>query len=301
MTKSAEPLTYPTRPVTSLLSPTRTEPATADTEFELTVGIAEITRNLAADTKLTGEQAMTALLDRIVEALPGARCASVTAQPNPQKPAVTYAATEQLAVELDHLQYGTGQGPCLAALGAIKLIQVDDLGADERWPSFGRQAAERSPVRAALSVPVTASDSPAQSLNLYAERPNAFSYSHHPAAYLAAAAVGLALTALRERDRADHLRMALDTNRQIGAAMGILMARHRCSYDNAFTALRVASQHLHRKLRDVADEVVFTGVLPTRNVPPPGGRRAAAEPSASRLLVLRRLVVYYGGRRRMGT
>jgi hypothetical protein len=263
MTKPAERIAYPSPPVPTMLSEVRSEPA--DTEFELTVGLAEMTRNLAAEAGLTGEQAITALLARFVAALSGTCCASLTVRPNPNKPAVTFAATQQLATDADSLQYGTRQGPCLDALGAFELIEVADLAMDRRWPSFTRMIADRLPLRSMLSVPVTTADGSSQSLNLYGDQPRAFSAGHYPAAYLAASAAGLALTALRERDRAEHLRTALDTNRQIGAAMGILMARHRCSYDNAFTALRVASQHLHRKLRDVADEVVFTGVLPTRN------------------------------------
>jgi hypothetical protein len=264
MTSSVESMAFPPRLVTALVPPAQPEPTLADTEFLLTVAIAQITHNLADDASVTGEQAMAALLGRIVEALPGTRGASLSIQPKAQKPPTTHAATEQLALDFDQLQYGTGQGPCLTAMGGVELVQVDDLASDERWPSLSRHARDRSPIRAVLSLQVTASDSSAQSLNLYAERPATFTTCHRPTAYLAAATVGLALTALRQRVRADHLRVALDTNRQIGAAMGILMARHRCSYDNAFTALRVTSQHLHRKLRDVADEVVFTGVLPTK-------------------------------------
>ena len=70
--------------------------------------------------------------------------------------------------------------------------------------------------------------------------------------------------ALSQADQtASNLRAALASNRQIGAAIGILMARLKITEDEAFDALRSASQHLHRKLRDVADEVVTTGDLPT--------------------------------------
>lgn len=61
----------------------------------------------------------------------------------------------------------------------------------------------------------------------------------------------------------ENLEAALATSRRIGAAVGIIMATHKIAYDDAFAALRVASNHSQRKLRDVADEVVITGVLPT--------------------------------------
>jgi AmiR/NasT family two-component response regulator len=39
------------------------------------------------------------------------------------------------------------------------------------------------------------------------------------------------------------------------------MAMNKITKDQAFDALRVASQHSHRKLRDVAQDVIDTGTL----------------------------------------
>ncbi|HEU5268448.1 MAG TPA: ANTAR domain-containing protein [Jatrophihabitans sp.] len=243
--------------------PTTQQDGAADTHFELAVGIAEVIGNLAGGTEMPGPQAIAPLLGAIVEAMPQARCASVVSRPTRQKPPATFAATEQLAADLDQLQIKVNEGPCLDSLGATELLRVDDLADDPRWPALaglGRPL----PIRSVLSVPVYCCDGTAHSLSLYAERPATFGPAQHSTACLCAAALGLAVSALHEHERVSHLRVALGTNRQIGAAMGILMARHRCNSDEAFTALRVASQHLHRKLRDIADEVVFTGVLPGR-------------------------------------
>ncbi len=62
-------------------------------------------------------------------------------------------------------------------------------------------------------------------------------------------------------NRAANLQRALGSNRVIGTALGILMAHERISADEAFVRLREASQTSNRKLRDVADDVVFTGAL----------------------------------------
>ena len=64
------------------------------------------------------------------------------------------------------------------------------------------------------------------------------------------------------RERIGHLETALQTNRHIAMAIGILMARRGLTEDQAFTELRLVSQCRHRKLRDVAEEVVLTGDLP---------------------------------------
>lgn len=67
----------------------------------------------------------------------------------------------------------------------------------------------------------------------------------------------------RERLQAknEHLQRALASNREIGAAMGILMIEHKLTGDQAFDLLRRASQHSHRKLAALAAEVAETGVL----------------------------------------
>ncbi|HEX8092787.1 ANTAR domain-containing protein [Jatrophihabitans sp.] len=64
-----------------------------------------------------------------------------------------------------------------------------------------------------------------------------------------------------QQAQADHLRIALTTNRQIGTAIGILMASRKLTSDRAFDVLREASQHGHRKLRDIASEVIDTGTI----------------------------------------
>jgi hypothetical protein len=52
------------------------------------------------------------------------------------------------------------------------------------------------------------------------------------------------------------LTSALETNREIGAAIGIVMATRGVDAGGAFDLLRQASQARHTKLRDVAREVV---------------------------------------------
>jgi hypothetical protein len=62
--------------------------------------------------------------------------------------------------------------------------------------------------------------------------------------------------------RAANLEEALATNREIGQAIGILMATHHVTAEQAFEQLRTASQHTHRKLRQIAADVTETGALP---------------------------------------
>lgn len=77
----------------------------------------------------------------------------------------------------------------------------------------------------------------------------------------------------------NRLQVALASNRDIGTAMGILMRVHLVSQDEAFDLLRRASQHSHRKLREVAADVIFTGAVltpPVRETPIPAPPRSPA-------------------------
>ncbi|MCW2550146.1 MAG: Response regulator receiver and domain protein [Mycobacterium sp.] len=59
-----------------------------------------------------------------------------------------------------------------------------------------------------------------------------------------------------------QLHTALISNRRIGAATGILMARLKLPEHDSFELMRAASQRQRRKLVDIAAEVVWTGALP---------------------------------------
>ena len=61
--------------------------------------------------------------------------------------------------------------------------------------------------------------------------------------------------------KVDNLEVALTSNRRIGAAIGILMSRHKITYEGGFALLRQASQHSQTRLRDIANEVLRTGTL----------------------------------------
>ena len=59
-----------------------------------------------------------------------------------------------------------------------------------------------------------------------------------------------------------QLRQALQTNRTTGTAVGIIMMRYDLDAKRAFQVLVRTSQQSNRKLHDIAEELVRTGVLP---------------------------------------
>ena len=72
----------------------------------------------------------------------------------------------------------------------------------------------------------------------------------------------MALTSASTEDRSLNLAKALETNRIIGAAVGILVERYRLTEDRAFDVLRVCSQDHNRRIVDLAENFLAAGRLP---------------------------------------
>lgn len=66
---------------------------------------------------------------------------------------------------------------------------------------------------------------------------------------------------LAAETRIANLERALASNRRIGMALGVLMARHRLTEQQAFDVLRLQSSRRNVKLVELAEQVVYTGGL----------------------------------------
>ena len=178
------------------------------------------------------------------------------------------AATDEVPQRVDVIQYDTGQGPCLNVISGHDTFMIGDLASDERCPAFSRRAFDETGVRSMLSFRLFVQENTIGALNLYSRQPDAFGGQSSAVGTVLATHAAIALSAAQEHHRAAELEGALQSNREVGMAMGVLMGRGGLTQDEAFAILRGASQHLHRKLRDVATEVVDTGRLPERPLPP---------------------------------
>lgn len=167
--------------------------------------------------------------------------------------------------QLEALQSQTGQGPCTEALAGQEAIYVPDLlDDDRRWPAFSPEAASLG-MRSALAYRLSVQGRTLGALQLYAELPAAFSASDRAQGLLFAIYAGLALAQAQaqeaEEAKLDDLQIALVSREIIGQAQGILMQREKITAEQAFQLLRRSSQHLNRKLRTVAQDVVDTGQI----------------------------------------
>jgi hypothetical protein len=239
--------------------------------------LAEALRPLAARaTEDEGRQALEELVRIAVARVPGARCASLTVRQGSRF--TTEAATDETARQADQLQYQLGSGPGVEARLDDSVYLTGDVAGDERWPGWGRLVHDEVGVCSVLSQRLTLLDESdaVATLNIYSDEPDAFDDRAVGMGLVLASHGSLLVTATLARGRATNLMRALETNREIGVAMGILMQRHQLSRNQAFDLLRRASQDSNRKLSAVASEVADTGILALERWLPPGTDAASA-------------------------
>jgi hypothetical protein len=210
-----------------------------------------------ADQPLTQQR----LVEFAVRGIPGAEHASMTMVQG-RRPPRTTAGSGELPYEWDQLQYEIGEGPCLEAIATNGFELASDLRTEIRWPRFARAVVDQTPARSMLSFRLFLTEDNRAALNLYATRPGAFTANSTATGSMFAAYASMALLAAARQDKTHHLTRALETSREIGVAMGILMANGLLTSAQAFDQLRTASSHLNCKLRDIAADVAATGALP---------------------------------------
>lgn len=96
-------------------------------------------------------------------------------------------------------------------------------------------------------------------MNLYSDRPGAFTGDDFTIAETLAAHLAVAVSDSRDLHDRDR---SIISRTVIGQAEGILMERYTIGPDEAFAFLRRVSQDTYRKLVQIAEEIVHTRVLP---------------------------------------
>lgn len=215
------------------------------------------------------EDTLDAVTDLAVRRVEGAELASITRART--SGFETVASTDERAVRADAIQYELQSGPCVDAIIDHTVYRTGDLAHDQRWPVFGAAAAAEVGLASMLSFRLGADvEGLIAGLNLYSTQCHAFDDVSESIGTVLATHSALAVSAATTREAVANLQRALESNREIGTAMGILMARLKIPREQAFGLLRMASQATNRKLRDIATDVVDTGVL---DLPPAKPRR----------------------------
>src|SRR5512133_484945 len=216
----------------------------------------DLRESLEGLSRLTSDQLpLEDLLTRVatyaVQAIPGADGAGMTLLE--QDRADTIVATAPFVTEVDDIQYVMRQGPCSTA-------------ARERQPVGGSGA--RIGVHSVVSLPLIPTDGVVGAMSVYAHGKNVFDDRAAKLGEIFAAPAAIAVhnahVLAQARRLANQLERALEIRGVIDRAVGILMSRSGTTEHEALERLRSLSQHEHRKLAEIARQIVDEAVARAR-------------------------------------
>lgn len=231
---------------------------------DLTESLAKLSR--LSSSRLTLEDLLTQVAIYAVRAIPGADGAGLTLIEVDRADTIVKSAS--FVREVDDIQYGLGEGPCVTAAATGRTMRSGSLGGDRRWPRFGGQVS-RLGVHSALSLPLRSADEVLGAMNVYAHAKDAFDERAEQLGELfavpAAIAVQNAQILAQTRRLAANLQAALTNRSVIDQAIGILMSRTGTTAEQAWVRLRELSQREHTKVVVVADMIVRSAVRRARS------------------------------------
>ena len=169
---------------------------------------------------------------------------------------LTAAASSEVARQIDRVERELHEGPCVDAI-LEEAAQVDaDLTEDSPWPELADRVLDQTTVRGMAGFRLMAGEEKVGALNFFSETPGALTGEAIDQASVLAAFASVAILAVHSQEQAATLKSGLQSNREIGKAIGLLMAFHKVGDDEAFDILRKTSQDLNVKLPTIAGEVV---------------------------------------------
>lgn len=169
------------------------------------------------------------------------------------------AATDARAHRVEDAQLDEQEGPCLTAFHTGKVVSVDDLEQDDRWPGY-RTIALGVGYRSVLTVPMPVRDDTVGALDLYRDARGpwsdevveiAVSLSNLAAGYVTLSRALDDATLLNEQ-----LQRALDVRVVVEQAKGILSGRGGRPPEEAYERIRAHARDRQMPVRDVAQGVV---------------------------------------------
>lgn len=244
---------------------------------DLAEALREVTRQV--DTR-EGDP-MDRLAAAALDALPTARAVSLTVLE--QGRFSTRAATDRVAEAADDLQYALGRGPCVDAALEDTTNVSNDLATDDQWGAWGPRVSADLGVPSVLAhrLVLPGEQHAIASLNVYGSQVGAFDEEARHRGVVLATHGSLLIAAVMAQDVASRLAASLQSNREVGVAMGMLMQRHGLTRDQAFDLLRLESQESSRSVAEVAESVAASGDLALIRWPLGGPRaRTRVEPPA---------------------
>jgi GAF domain-containing protein len=210
--------------------------------------LADLTRLVAADDFKASTESF---VNRIVRTIPGCDDALITVR-------------STSGVETVHSSSDLGfdpltPGPIVEAVTFREPRLLSDVVSDQRWPAFATQLVNAG-YRSCLTLPLSTRGDDSAVLTLLSQKPEQFGESSYDVVLLLTLHAGVAFdNATIYHDSLElvsQLRTALRTRSVVGRAQGLLMRDRGYNSEQAFTALKRASQNKNVKLRDLAAQLV---------------------------------------------
>jgi len=206
---------------------------------------------------LSLEDLLTRVASIAVRAIPGAEGAGLTSlEPDGS---ATIVKSDPFVRDIDDIQYGINEGPCISAAANGQVMRSGSLSGDPRWPRFGPSAG-RLGVHSVLSLPLLAADRVIGTINVYAHPRDAFDGRAEHIGQLfaepAAIAVQNAQILAHTQRLVSSLQAALTNRAIIDQAIGIIISRTGDTAEEAVDWIRRRSQAEHLKAAAIARQIV---------------------------------------------
>lgn len=183
-----------------------------------------------------------------------------------EKRAAVAGSSSEWAWQLDEIQAGFDEGPCLESQATQTVMCVSDANEETRWPDYMVTVRDQG-LRSVLAVPLDLADTAKAAMNFYATDADAFQQAEIEIAkrfaVLVSQAMRVALRIARHTETAEHRRIAMESRTSIDVAVGIIMAQNKCSQDEAFEVLANVSSNRNIKLGQLANDLVASMGQPT--------------------------------------
>jgi GAF domain-containing protein len=221
---------------------------------DVTSALEQLAETLQTQRTLGG--ALAGIAEAATTSVPG--CDAATIAISVEGRPATAAMTARVALELDMVQYDTGDGPCLKTFATMSALRLDLAEADEPFPHFA-VAARRLGVRGVLSVPATWGDELVGTMNLYS-RTGPFDDSALTVGTVLAAQVAIAVSRSPEfaaaRSVVEGAQRDADDQADLDLAAGLLMVSQACTAEQARGLLREAAAHDEQTILEIAHRII---------------------------------------------
>lgn len=170
----------------------------------------------------------------------------------------TAAVSDEIAAAADRLEIELDEGPCLDAIDDAEPDQhlCNDLSTGCQWPRLAERLRSDLGIHGMAGFRIRQDGQKVGALNVFSHRPGSLTALSLDQASLLTSFASVALAAADRGQEAGTLRLGLESNREIGKAVGMLMAMHEIDADEAFGLLSKVSQEMNLKVAEVATRLL---------------------------------------------